>query len=99
MSILLSVFAGWRVCQYANVRVPDMASAFGMVLKKHRLAKGISQEAIAEMADIHPTHVGFIERSERNPSLNVAKSLAKALGVSLADLIREAEELQESRRR
>lgn len=76
-----------------------MASAFGMVLKKHRLAKGISQEAIAEMADIHPTHVGFIERSERNPSLNVAKSLAKALGVSLADLIREAEELQESRRR
>src|ERR1700744_5257485 len=76
MSRLLSVsvsFFGWH---HLRVR-HDMASAFGAVLKKHRLKKAISQEALAEKADIHPTHVSLIERFERNPSLNVAKALAR----------------------
>lgn len=72
----------------------DMASAFAVVLKRHRQKRGISQEALAEMADIHPTHVSLIERFERNPSINVAKALAKALGFSLAELFQEAEALQ-----
>jgi transcriptional regulator with XRE-family HTH domain len=71
-----------------------MAKAFGIVLRKHRLAMKISQEALSEKADIHPTHVSLIERFERNPSLNVAESLAKALGVSLSELIIEAEAIQ-----
>jgi len=33
-------------------------------------------ELLAEKADIHPTHVGLIERSLRNPSLNVAQAIA-----------------------
>jgi len=73
------------------MRDESFASAFGVVLKRHREAKGLSQEALAELADIHPTHVSLIERFERNPSLNVAKSLADALGFSLTDLIAEAE--------
>jgi transcriptional regulator with XRE-family HTH domain len=71
-----------------------MSTAFAKVLKKHRQAKGMSQELLAERADIHPTHVGLIERSLRNPSLNVAKSIAGALGQSLTEMIAEAEELQ-----
>jgi transcriptional regulator with XRE-family HTH domain len=73
----------------------DMASAFAVVLKKHRQKQGISQETLAEAADIHPTHVSLIERFERNPSINVAKALAKALGFSLAELFQEAEALQQ----
>ena len=71
-----------------------MASAFGAVLKKHRQKKKLSQEAVAELANIHPTHVSLIERCERNASLNVAKALAQALGVPLSELIHEAEDLQ-----
>jgi transcriptional regulator with XRE-family HTH domain len=93
------VFAEYFVWHSDNVRIPDMASAFGAILKEHRQAKGFSQEALAEKADIHPTHVSLIERCERNPSLNVAKSLASALGVSLASLIQEAEGLQANQRR
>jgi transcriptional regulator with XRE-family HTH domain len=81
------------------MRALDMASAFGVVLKRHRQAKGFSQEALAEKAEIHPTHISLIERCERNPSLNVAKSLSVALGTSLADLIQEAETLQNRQRR
>ena len=65
----------------------EIATAFATVLKKHRSASGISQELLAEKADIHPTHVGLIERSLRNPSLKVAKAIADALGLSLAQMI------------
>jgi len=85
--------------QYAKVRNMDMAAALGAVLKRHRQAKGLSQEILAEKAGIHSTHVSLIERCERNPSVNVAKSIAMALNLSLASLIQEAEELQNSRRR
>jgi transcriptional regulator with XRE-family HTH domain len=76
----------------------EMSKAFGMVLRKHRLDKSISQEALSEKADLHPTHISLIERFERNPSLNVADSLAKALGLSLSEMIAESERTQEKNR-
>lgn len=71
----------------------EITIAFASVLKKHRAAKGISQEKLAEKADIHPTHVGLIEHSLRNPSLKVSKAIADALGMPLAQMIAEAERL------
>ena len=71
---------------------PEITVAFAAVLRKHRAAQGMSQEKLAEKADIHPTHVGLIERSRRNPSLKVLKAIADALGLPLARLISEAEE-------
>ena len=70
------------------------AQSFGKVLQKQRKAKELSQEALAEKAQVHPTHIGLIERGLRNPSLNVAGALANALGLSLSDLIAQAEKLQ-----
>ena len=69
----------------------DISLAFGAVVQKHRKAKGLSQEALAERAEIHHTHVGLIERGERNASLNVAYRVARALGLPLSTLIAEAE--------
>jgi len=69
----------------------DISLAFGAVVQRHRKAKGLSQEALAERADIHHTHVGLIERGERNASLNVAHRVARALGMPLSVLIAEAE--------
>ncbi len=68
-----------------------MAKAFGIILRKHRQKKEITQEALAEKADIDPKMVSLIERFERNPSLNVADSIARGLGISLAQMIKEAE--------
>ncbi len=78
------------------MRDMEFSRAFGLVLQKHRRERGLSQELIAEKADIHPTHVGLIERNKRNPSLNVAKSLANALNSSLSEMISEAETLQKT---
>jgi transcriptional regulator with XRE-family HTH domain len=54
----------------------------------------MSQEALAEKANLHPTYIGLLERSLRNPTLNVAKALAEALGEPLSKLISEAESIQ-----
>lgn len=71
----------------------EITVAFAAVLKKYRAANGMSQEKLAEKANIHPTHVGLIERSLRNPSLKVSKAIADALGLSLAQMITEAEQI------
>ncbi len=73
------------------MRHKDFAKAFGVVLRKHRKKKGITQEELAEMADIDPKMVSLIERYVRNPSLNLADSIAQGLAVPLSQMIKEAE--------
>lgn len=68
-----------------------IALAFGAVVRRHRKARNLSQEKLAEKADIHHTHVGLIERGERNPSLDVAYRVARALGLTLSAMVAEAE--------
>lgn len=66
------------------------ASVFGTVVRQRRIEKGLSQELLAEMADIHRNYVGMLERGECAATLDVADQLARALGESLAGLINEA---------
>jgi transcriptional regulator with XRE-family HTH domain len=77
------------------MRSEDFAKAFGRVIRKHRKASGLSQEELAERADLAPKMISLIERFERNPSLNVARSIALGLSVPLFRLIKEAEDLEE----
>lgn len=76
----------------------DLARAFGEVLQKHRKAKKITQEKLSELADVDEKMIGRIERFIRNPSLNLADSLAHGLGMPLSDLIRESEELRKKKK-
>lgn len=56
-------------------------------LRALRLARGWSQEKMAEKCGLHRTYVGAIERGERNVTLETLNTLALALGVSAAELI------------
>lgn len=71
--------------------VNSLSQAFGVVLRERRLAAGISQEELAQAANLHPTYVSMLERGIRNPTLDVAERIANALKVSLPDLIKRAE--------
>jgi transcriptional regulator with XRE-family HTH domain len=62
---------------------------FGQNVRRKREAYQISQESLAEIADLDRTYVGGIERGERNPTLISAVRIAKALRVRLADLCEE----------
>jgi transcriptional regulator with XRE-family HTH domain len=60
---------------------------FGNRLRKLRLQRKLSQEKLAELADLHRNYVGGIERGERNVALVNIVKIARALGVRPAKLI------------
>ncbi len=62
---------------------------FAANLKEQRLAKGLSQEDLADLCGLHRTYVGSVERGERNISIDNMERLALALEVPLEKLIRE----------
>lgn len=59
----------------------------GERVRELREARGITQEALAFDAGIHVNHLSTIERGEANPSFLVLVSLAKELGVKVAELV------------
>lgn len=61
--------------------------AFGQRVRSARVAVGLSQEALADKAELHRTYVGSVERGERNISLDNIYRLAEALGVEARDLV------------
>lgn len=63
-------------------------SRFAANVRLHRLEQGISQEALADAADLHRTYVGSIERGERNVSIDNMERIAHALKLDLLDLLK-----------
>ena len=60
---------------------------FSQNVRKARLAKGLSQEDLAELANLHRNYVGGVERGERNVSIDNMEKLARALGTTIAKLV------------
>ena len=65
---------------------------FARNLRKFRTLRKLSQEDLAELADLHRTYIGSVERGERNISIDNMERLAKALGLQVLDLVREEPE-------
>ena len=65
----------------------SILNLFGKNVRVLRQKKGLSQEKLAEIAGLHRTYIGMIERAEKNITLlNIAK-IAKALKVLPSELI------------
>jgi transcriptional regulator with XRE-family HTH domain len=65
---------------------------FSSRLRQLRQVKGLSQEELADMAGLHRTYVGSVERGERNISIDNMDCLAKALEVDITELLKEETE-------
>lgn len=63
----------------------------GKIIARHRNEKGLSQEALADLAQIHRTYVSQIERGLKYPTIYVLVQISKALGVKLSEIIIELE--------
>lgn len=68
---------------------PRARLVFAANLRRIRSDRGLSQEALAALAKLHRTYVGSVERGERNISIDNMDKLARALEVSIVDLLRE----------
>ncbi|HEY2070834.1 MAG TPA: helix-turn-helix transcriptional regulator [Rhizomicrobium sp.] len=60
--------------------------ALGREIRRHRDAKKLSQEKLAERAGLHRNYIGHLERGERNPRVKRLFDIARALGLSFAEL-------------
>lgn len=66
----------------------DLQRTVGRNLRRHREARGLSQEAFAaEVLGVHRTLAGSIERGERNLTLQTVERIAAHLGVDPAALL------------
>lgn len=65
----------------------ELALRFGATVRKLRSQQGLSQEQLAEKANLHRTYIGMIERGEKNITLENIEKIAKALGITLAELM------------
>lgn len=67
---------------------------FGQRVRQLREDKNLSQEQLAEKADLHPTFIGKIERAEINPSIITLEKIARAFNIPLSQLLSFPEDKQ-----
>jgi len=61
---------------------------FGKRVREERGKQGLSQEQLAELAGVHRTYIGMIERAEKNITLENIEKIANALKVKPEELLR-----------
>lgn len=67
----------------------EISIRFGEKVRELRTLKKLSQEKLAELADVHRTYIGMVERAEKNITLVNIEKIAKALGVSVSKMFEE----------
>jgi transcriptional regulator with XRE-family HTH domain len=65
----------------------ELQQVMGANLRAYRLARGLSQEALADVVGVHRTYMGGLERGERNVTLKSVERIADRLGVAAIDLL------------
>jgi transcriptional regulator with XRE-family HTH domain len=75
---------------------PEHLAAVGQTVRRARLARGMSQEALADAAGLTYRYIGAIERGERNFSIGVLLAIAHGLELQPSQLLSEIEELLDS---
>lgn len=72
----------------------EVERRIGSRLRALRQDRRLTQEELAELAEIHPTFLAKIEAGQRLPSLVVIKRLANALGVPTASIVSAVDECE-----
>ena len=68
------------------LKFDSVLSALGQNVRQTREIKNLTQEKLAEFAGLDPTYVSGIERGLRNPGIKNVAKIAKALGLTTAEL-------------
>jgi transcriptional regulator with XRE-family HTH domain len=65
----------------------EASKAFGLVIRKLRVAKGLTQEDLGFDSELTRAYISSIELDQKLPSITTIAKLAKALGLTLAELM------------
>jgi transcriptional regulator with XRE-family HTH domain len=70
------------------LRMDGIEKRFGDRVRQLRTKKGWTQDEFADVSGFHRAYIGTVERGETNISVRNVETLAKALGVKIAELFR-----------
>lgn len=65
----------------------ELRTELGMRIRYCRKQQKISQETLAELADLHPTYIGQIERGEKNATIDSLFHISRGLNIPLSKLL------------
>ena len=65
----------------------DIKKLVGDRIRQFRKERGLSQEELGYKSDVHYTHIGAIERGEKNWSIDTLSKVAAGLAVTINDLM------------
>lgn len=68
-----------------------LVAAFAAVLRERRERAGLTQEDLAERADVSARFVSFLENGRRQPTLSALAALSAGVGASMGEMIAEVE--------
>ena len=69
-----------------------LVTTFATVLRDQRERAGLTQEDLAERADVSARFISFLENGRRQPTLSALAALSDGLGTSMRDLVGEVED-------
>ncbi len=69
-------------------RLAEGFAQAGERIKKLRRMRHLTQEKLGELAGLHPSYIGQLERGQRTPSVNTLDAIAAVLGVEPALLVK-----------
>jgi transcriptional regulator with XRE-family HTH domain len=72
-------------------KTDPVQTAFGECVRYQRAAKKMTQEKLAERANLDPTYISGIERGHRNPGIKNVVRIAHALGITTSELCKGVE--------
>lgn len=64
---------------------------FGLVLRRVRTERGMTQEQLAHVSGLHRTEISLLERGQRKPLLETIVALCRGLGMTPAELLHDVE--------
>ncbi len=67
----------------------DYRVILGKAIRVQRMRLDLTQEVLAERAELHPNYLGRVERGEEHISLAALRRIAKALSVRVCDLVED----------
>lgn len=84
--VIITNFASEEINTLSMEKEPILLK-FGKNVQKIRKIRHLSQEQLAELAGVHRTYIGMIERAEKNITLYNIERIAKGLNVPIVELL------------
>jgi transcriptional regulator with XRE-family HTH domain len=73
------------------VKHATLIRQFGLEVKRQRIRLGMTQEEFADVSGLHRTYISGIERGDRNPTLDVVFTIARALKCDATALLSKSQ--------